>query len=74
MLISLQIIVFALFVGVGITAVGEKADYLKHTIDGLAEVSYKIVGIIMSVAPIGVFGLITPVVPFANGPSVLFRC
>lgn len=66
----LQIIVFALFVGVGITAVGEKADYLKHAIDGLAEVSYKIVGIIMSVAPIGVFGLITPVVA-ANGPSVL---
>ncbi len=48
----------------------KKADYLKHTIDGLAEVSYKIVGIIMSVAPIGVFGLITPVVA-ANGPSVL---
>lgn len=66
----LQIIVFALFVGIGITAVGEKADYLKHTIDGLAEVSYKIVGIIMSVAPVGVFGLITPVVA-ANGPAVL---
>jgi Na+/H+-dicarboxylate symporter len=66
----LQIIVFALFVGVGITAVGEKADYLKHTIDGLAEVSYKIVGIIMAVAPVGVFGLITPVVA-ANGPAVL---
>lgn len=66
----LQIIVFALFTGVGITAVGEKADYLKHTIDGLAEVSYKIVGMIMAVAPIGVFGLITPVVA-ANGPAVL---
>jgi len=66
----LQIIVFSLFVGVGITAVGEKADYLKHTLNGLAEVSYKIVGMIMSVAPIGVFGLITPVVA-ANGPAVL---
>ncbi len=66
----LQIIVFALFTGVGITAVGEKADYLKHTINGLAEVSYKIVGMIMAVAPIGVFGLITPVVA-ANGPAVL---
>ena len=66
----LQIIVFALFTGVGITAVGEKADYLKHTIDGLAEVSYKIVGMIMAVAPVGVFGLITPVVA-ANGPAVL---
>lgn len=48
----LQIIVFSLFIGVGITAVGEKAEYLKRTIDGLAEVSYKIVGMIMSVAPI----------------------
>lgn len=66
----LQIIVFALFVGVGITSVGEKAEYFRRTIDGLAEVSYKIVGMVMSVAPIGVFGLITPVVA-ANGPAVL---
>ena len=35
----LQIIVFSLFVGTGITVVGEKANALKHTIDGLAEVS-----------------------------------
>ena len=62
--------IFSLFVGAGITVVGEKANALKHTIDGLAEVSYKIVGMIMAVAPIGVFGLITPVVA-ANGPSVL---
>ena len=66
----LQIILFALFVGVGIVAVGEKANALKNTIDGLAEVCYKMVGIIMSFAPFGVFGLITPVVA-ANGPAVL---
>ena len=66
----LQIIVFALFVGVGIIAVEEKGEYLKRTIDGLAEVCYKIVAMIMAVAPIGVFGLITPVVA-ANGPAVL---
>ena len=66
----LQIIVFSLFVGVGIVAVEEKGEYLKRTIDGLAEVCYKIVGMIMTVAPIGVFGLITPVVA-ANGPAVL---
>lgn len=66
----LQIIVFSLFLGISITAVGEKAEYLKRTIDGLAEVSYKMVGMIMKFAPIGVFGLITPVVA-ANGPSVL---
>ncbi|MBQ8417208.1 MAG: dicarboxylate/amino acid:cation symporter [Phascolarctobacterium sp.] len=66
----LQIILFALFVGVGIVAVGEKAEALKNTIDGLAEVCYKMVAIIMSFAPVGVFGLITPVVA-ANGPAVL---
>lgn len=66
----LQIIVFSLFLGISITAVGEKAEYLKRTIDGLAEVSYKMVGMIMKFAPIGVFGLITPVVA-ANGPAVL---
>ena len=66
----LQLIVFSLFIGCGITAVGEKADYFKHCIDGLAEVCYKIVGFIMKLAPLGVFGLITPVVA-ANGPAVL---
>ena len=66
----LQIIVFALFLGLGISMVGEPADTFKNTINGLAEVSYKIVGIIMDFAPIGVFGLITPVVA-SNGPAVL---
>lgn len=66
----LQIIVFSLFIGIGISMVGERAEYLRRTIDGLAEVSYKIVGMIMNFAPIGVFGLITPVVA-ANGPAVL---
>ena len=65
----LQIIVFALFLGLGISMVGEPADTFKNTINGLAEVSYKIVGIIMDFAPIGVFGLITPVVA-SNGPAV----
>ncbi len=66
----LQIIVFALFLGIAITGVGERAEYLKRTIDGLAEVSYKMVGYIMKFAPIGVFGLVAPVVA-ANGPAVL---
>ena len=66
----LQIIVYALFTGVGIVAVGEKAEVFRKAIDGMAEVSYKMVGFIMKVAPIGVFGLITPVVA-ANGPAVL---
>ncbi|MBZ4653652.1 MAG: sodium:dicarboxylate symporter [Peptococcaceae bacterium] len=66
----LQIIVFALFLGIGITLVGERARPVYHFFDGLAEVMYKITGIVMEVAPIGVFALITPVVA-ANGPKVL---
>jgi Na+/H+-dicarboxylate symporter len=66
----LQIIVFALFVGIGITLVGERAKPVESFFDGLAEVTYKIVGVIMAFAPIGVFALILPVVA-ANGPKVL---
>lgn len=66
----LQIIVFAIFVGVGITLVGEKAKPVEKFFDGLAEVTYKIVGAIMELAPYGVFALILPVVA-ANGPKVL---
>ncbi|MFZ5754415.1 MAG: dicarboxylate/amino acid:cation symporter [Bacillota bacterium] len=66
----LQIIVFALFLGIGITLVGERAKPIYHFFDGLAEVMYKITGIVMEFAPIGVFALITPVVA-ANGPKVL---
>ncbi len=66
----LQIIVFALFIGIGITLVGQRAKPLEGFFDGLAEVSYKIVGIIMELAPYGVFALILPVVA-ANGPKVL---
>lgn len=66
----LQIIVFAIFLGVGITLVGDRAKPVESFFDGLAEVSYKIVALIMEFAPIGVFALIVPVVA-ANGPKVL---
>ncbi len=66
----LQIIVFALFVGVAITIVGKRAEYVAKFFDGFAEVTYVIVGLIIQVAPIGIFALIVPVVQ-ANGPAVL---
>jgi Na+/H+-dicarboxylate symporter len=66
----LQIIVFALFLGIGITLIGERAKPVYNFFDGLAEVMYKITGVIMEFAPIGVFALITPVVA-VNGPKVL---
>ncbi|SMP45414.1 Na+/H+-dicarboxylate symporter [Desulfonatronum zhilinae] len=67
----LQIIVFALFIGVAISLVGKKADSVKSFFDGFAEIMYKITGMVMQLAPYGVFALIVPVVAM-NGPSVLF--
>ncbi len=67
----LQIIVFAIFLGIGATAVTEQLGKpFINFFNSLAEIMYKITEIVMKFAPIGVFGLITPVVA-ENGPSVL---
>ncbi|MDI3501594.1 MAG: hypothetical protein PWP22_1365, partial [Thermoanaerobacter sp.] len=67
----LQIIVFAIFLGIAITLVGEKGKPVLDFFNSLAEISYKIVWIIMEYyAPIGVFALIVPVVA-DHGPSLL---
>ena len=46
----LQIIVFALFIGVAITAVGDKGKPLLNVVDSLAEVMYKITAFVMAYA------------------------
>jgi Na+/H+-dicarboxylate symporter len=66
----LQIIVFAIFLGIGITMVGSKAKPVEDFFNGLAEVTYKIIDMIMNFAPFGVFALMMPVVA-VNGPKVL---
>lgn len=66
----LQIIFFAIFIGIGITIVGEKAKPVKQFFDGLAEIMYKITGLIMVLVPIGIFGLLAPIIG-AHGLSVL---
>lgn len=58
----LQIIFFALFIGIAITLVGEKAQPVFRFFDGFAEIMYKITGIVMKLAPIGIFGLLAPIV------------
>src|SRR5699024_951554 len=58
----LQIIFFAIFIGVGIILVGEKATPVNNFFDGLAEIMYKITGIIMILVPLGIFGLLAPIV------------
>ncbi len=54
----LQIIVFALLTGVGLSLLGEKGKYLINLFENLNELIMKLVGIVMLFAPIGVFGLI----------------
>jgi Na+/H+-dicarboxylate symporter len=54
----LQIIVFALLTGVGISLLGEKGEYLSTLFEKLNDLIMKLVEIIMIFAPIGVFGLI----------------
>jgi len=66
----LQIIVFALFIGIAIAAVGKRAEVVKSFFDGFAEVMYKVTGWVMEFAPYGVFVFIVPVVA-SSGAAVL---
>ena len=66
----LQIIVIALFFGFGILAAGKKAQPVADFVNGMSEVCIKIMHMIITIAPFGVFGLITPVVA-TNGPDIL---
>ncbi|KEI07494.1 dicarboxylate/amino acid:cation symporter [Clostridium botulinum] len=66
----LQIIFFALVLGVGATKIGKKGEAFLKVCDSLAEIMYKLTEMIMSLAPYGVFALIVPVIA-ENGPSVL---
>lgn len=66
----LQIIFFAIFIGVGITLVGEHALPVQRFFEGMSEIMYKITGLIMKLVPIGIFGLLAPIVG-TYGLSVL---
>src|SRR5690625_5620456 len=55
----LQIIFFAIFVGLAITLVGKKADPVYHFFDGLVEIIYKITGIVMLFSSFVIFGYVS---------------
>lgn len=58
----LQIIVFAIALGVSMNLIGEKAAPTVKLFNSLAEVFYKLTDLVMRFAPIGVFALIAGVV------------
>ncbi|MCY6356153.1 dicarboxylate/amino acid:cation symporter [Clostridium sp. ZS2-4] len=68
----LQIITFSILFGVAATLVGKSAEPMLNVIEQINEVLLKIIGIVMSFAPIGVFALIANVV-MAQGTDVLVK-
>jgi Na+/H+-dicarboxylate symporter len=62
----LQIVVFSIFFGVAMAAIGAKAKPLISALDTVSHVILKMVGYVMVFAPIGVFGAIAAV--FATQP------
>jgi Na+/H+-dicarboxylate symporter len=66
----LQIVVFSLFVGVAITAVGEKARPLVRAVEALVAVMLQITNYVMRFAPIAVFAAVTGSLA-EQGPGIL---
>ncbi|WP_311944151.1 dicarboxylate/amino acid:cation symporter [Halomonas piscis] len=54
----LQIIVFALGLGISLMLIGEKGEPVVRLFESFAEAMYKLTEIVMAFAPFGVFGLI----------------
>src|SRR5699024_4525822 len=52
----LQIIFFAIFVGLAITFIGKKATPVQRFFESFSEIMFSITGIVMRVAPIGILG------------------
>src|SRR5699024_4706024 len=66
----LQIIFFAIAVGLAIILIWDKAKPVHVFFESFSEIMFKITAIVMRFAPIGVFGLIAPIVG-EYGASVL---
>lgn len=58
----LQLVVFSIFFGVAMTALGDYAKPLIKALDIVAHIILKMVGYVMNFAPLGVFGALTAVV------------
>ena len=66
----LQILVFSLFAGIGIMAIGEKGKPLVRGAEALAELMLQVTGYVMRFAPFAVFGALANVVA-KNGLGIL---
>lgn len=55
----LQIIFFAIFLGIAVSSLGSKHNHIHQFFDSFAEAMLKLTSMVMLYAPIGVFGLLT---------------
>ncbi|GAK93581.1 sodium/glutamate symport protein [Nonlabens ulvanivorans] len=70
--LMLQVIFFAIFLGISMLLIGEKkAEPLKNFFDSLNDTVLKMVDLIMLFAPFAVFALLANVVVSADDPEVL---
>ena len=66
----LQLVIFSIFFGIALTAVGKKGEPIIHALDSLAHVVLKMVTYVMYLAPFGVFGAMAAAIS-VNGLGIL---
>ena len=68
---TLQIIIFALFAGVALLALGERGKHLTQVVDEAADVMLKLTDYVMMYSPIGIFALIAKMVTTLSGKMLV---
>src|SRR5689334_1393965 len=68
----LQIVVFSMFFGIALSAMGEKAKTLVATIDELSHAMFRITGYVMKLAPLAVMAAMAATVA-VNGLEILLK-
>ena len=66
----LQLVVFSVFFGIALTAIGKKGEPIINALDAMAHVVLKMVTYVMYVAPLGVFGAMAAAIA-KNGLGIL---
>jgi proton glutamate symport protein len=67
----LQLVVFSMFFGIALAAIGKKGQPIVELLDSVAQVMFRFTGYVMFFAPIGVFAAIAATVG-AKGLAILF--
>jgi Na+/H+-dicarboxylate symporter len=67
----LPIVVFSIFFGIGISAIGEKGKSLLKIFESVSEVMFKVTDMVMKFAPLGIFGAIAAVL-IQQGPGIMY--